>query len=297
MTGPTTHPDPSTTPPPGAIGIVGVGLIGGSIAAAIKQLEPGTRVIGIGRSQVRLEAARDAGLLDVAATDMSAVRDCRLVIVCTPVDRIVADVHAAATQLAPGAIVTDAGSVKARICAELVSGLPDGVHFVGSHPLAGSEKNGWEHSDADLFRDRVCVVTPSAATPDDACRTAESFWRGLGMRVVRMSPEDHDRALATTSHVPHVAAAAVAAQLTQEWLDLAATGFRDTTRIAAGDPDLWSAILLANRNPVIAGLANLIDRLDEFRTAIADGDVSRLKHLLSDSKALRDRLSRDSRSG
>ena len=270
---------------------MGVGLIGGSIAAALKRIHPETTVIGIGRHQARLEAARDAGLLDVVATEMSAARDCRLVIVCTPVDRIVDDVRAAAAQLASGALVTDAGSVKARICAELGSALPDGVHFVGSHPLAGSEKNGWEHSDADLFRDRVCVVTPAAATPDEACRTVESFWRGLGMRVLRMSSEDHDRALATTSHVPHVAAAAVAAQLKQEWLDLAATGFRDTTRIAAGDPDLWSAILLANREPVGAGLANLIDRLDEFRTAIADGDAARLKHLLSEAKALRDRLS------
>jgi prephenate dehydrogenase len=268
-----------------------VGLIGGSIAAALRQFQPETTVIGIGRNRARLQAAREAGLLDVAATEMSAARDCRLVIVCTPVDRIVADVRTAAAQLASGALVTDAGSVKARICAELVSGLPDGVHFVGSHPLAGSEKNGWEHSDADLFRDRVCVVTPNDATSGEACRTVESFWRSLGMRVLRMSPEDHDQALATTSHVPHVAAAAVAAQLTHEWLDLAATGFRDTTRIAAGDPDLWAAILLANRDPVVAGLANLIDRLDEFRTVIADGDTARLKHLLSDAKALRDRLS------
>lgn len=277
--------NPAEPPHATTVAIFGVGLIGGSIAAALKRRRSAT-VIGIGRNAPRLEEARRAGLIDVAATTPDAAAQAELVVVCTPVDRIVEDVRHVAPHLRPGTIITDAGSVKARICTELRGGLPEGVAFVGSHPLAGSEKNGWEHSDAELFQDRVCVVTPGEAARSDAVERVNSFWRDLGMRVVRMSPEDHDRALAATSHVPHVVAAALASQLTPDLRDLAATGFRDTTRIAAGDPQLWTAILLANRQPVAQSLASLIERLAAFRAVIGAGDEGELRRLLT---AARDR--------
>lgn len=267
-----------------------MGLIGGSIAAALKRQDGGCHIIGIGRNQSRLEAARAAGVIDEAATNSAALSQCDLVVVCTPVDRIIEDVQSAAQHLRSGALVTDAGSVKERICRGLRTGLPDGVRFVGSHPLAGSEKNGWEHSDADLFQDRVCVVTPDDSTAPDACEQVTAFWQRLGMRVLRMSPAEHDRALAATSHVPHVAAAAVASLLTGELHDLASTGFRDTTRIAAGDPDLWTAILLENAESVGLRLNELGQRLSEFRAAIEAGNSEQLRRLLQTAKEQRDQL-------
>jgi prephenate dehydrogenase len=272
------------------VAIIGVGLIGGSIAAALRRRKAAMKVIGIGRNAVRLDEARQAGLIDVTATSVDAARDAELVVVCTPVDRIVEDVRSVAAHLRPGAIITDAGSVKGRICGDLRTGLPEGVAFVGSHPLAGSEKNGWEHRDAELFDDRVCVVTPDSSTKPETLNRVEDFWRTLGMRIVRMSPEDHDRALAITSHVPHVAAAALAAQLTDQLRDLAATGFRDTTRIAAGDPELWTAILLANADSVSAGIDRVMEQLAAIRTAIDSGDEAGLQRLLAVARERRNLL-------
>lgn len=279
-----------TTAPAGqksTVAIAGVGLIGGSIAAALRRRRGNSiSIIGLGRNAARLEQARDAGLIDEAATRPDAARDAELVVVCTPVDRIVEDVRSIAEHLRRGAIITDAGSVKGQICSSLLTGLPPGVAFVGSHPLAGSEKNGWEHSDPELFEGRVCVVTPDESPRPDAQQRIEEFWRSMGMRIVRMSPEEHDQALATTSHVPHVVAAALASQLTDDIRNLAATGFRDTTRIAAGDPELWTAILLANADSLAGGIDRIIEQLGAFREAVRSGDAARLRQLL---KAAQDR--------
>jgi prephenate dehydrogenase len=281
----------SSVPEQGStIAIVGVGLIGGSIAAALRRRHAAVRIVGIGRNAARLEQAQQAGLIDVAATSPAAAGDAALVAICTPVDRIVEDARDIARCLRPGALITDAGSVKGRICSELQHDLPEGVTFVGSHPLAGSEKNGWEHSDAELFEGRVCVVTPASSTQPDALQRVEEFWRTLGMRIVRMSPEEHDRALAITSHVPHVAAAALAAQLTDALRELAATGFRDTTRIAAGDPELWAAILLANADSVTAGIDRVMEQMAAFRTAIESGDEPGLRRLLDVARERRNQL-------
>ena len=278
-------------PQTGTLAIVGVGLLGGSVALAAKQRGLCRHVIGIGRNAERLQAAVDAGVIDSFATNIDdAESDWDLVVVGTPVDRIVADVRAIAERSRPGTLITDVGSVKGAICRDLSIGLPDGVQFVGSHPLAGSEKRGFEVATPDLFVGRVCVVTP-AASPDVAAveRTAV-FWESLGSRVVRMEPDAHDVALATTSHVPHVVAAALAAALPDSERDLAATGFRDTTRIASGDPDLWVAILLENAAAVEASLDRFDAALAAFREAIRKGDSGELKKHLELAKRSRDAL-------
>jgi len=282
--------NPSQPSRDATVAIVGVGLIGGSIAAALRHRRTSVKIIGIGRDAARLERARRADLLDVAAISFDTAADADVVVVCTPVDRIVEDVRRVAPHLHAGAIITDAGSVKGRICRELRNDLPDGIAFVGSHPLAGSEKNGWEHSDAELFQDRVCVVTPDDSTKVDILCHVEDFWRTLGMRLVRLSPEEHDRALAITSHVPHVAAAALASQLTDEVRSLAATGFRDTTRIASGDPELWTAILLANADSVASGIDRIIEELKTFRGAINSGNGAEVRRLLQKARDRRNSL-------
>ena len=269
--------------------IVGVGLIGGSIAAALRLRGLARSVVGIGRSLDRLQAARDAGIIDRTATDFDQIDKADLVVVCTPVDRIVEDVLRAAS-LGPGTLITDAGSVKACLVDELRGTLPDNVAFVGAHPMAGSEKTGWEHGRADLFVNRLCILTPDENTPGDALKAVDQFWQALGMRTVRMSAAEHDRGVAATSHVPHIAAAALISLINDANAALASTGFRDTTRIAAGDPVLWRAILTGNRAAVTTQINSLIETLTAYRQALAGEDDVTLVQLLDQAKQRRDAL-------
>lgn len=272
-----------------ALAIVGVGLIGGSIGAAVKQRGIARSVIGVGRNRDRLDAAIEAGVIDRAATDFDAIDAADLVVVCTPVDRIADDVRRAAA-LGPPTLITDAGSVKGCIVDELRGSLPAGVSFVGAHPMAGSEKTGWENGRADLFVDRLCVLTPDEQTPADAVDSVERFWQALGMRTERMSPADHDRAVAATSHVPHVAAAAVVSLIDDSNARLTSSGFRDVTRIAAGDPALWLAILRGNREAVTIEIDRLIQQLTVYRHALEADKVDIVVQMLGEARQRRDSL-------
>ncbi|MGC1272887.1 MAG: prephenate dehydrogenase/arogenate dehydrogenase family protein [Planctomycetaceae bacterium] len=275
----------------GTLGIAGVGLIGSSIAAAVKSRRLFRRIIGFGRSVERLEAARQAGLIDdLFVDDDSACRDVDLFVSCLPVDRIVDSVRGAASCMKPGSVITDAGSVKGTICEALGPEPAPGVTFVGSHPLAGSEKQGFENADANLFLDRVCVMTPTGAEPASAVDRVHAFWRGLGSEVVTLSPAEHDAVLARTSHVPHLVAAALCSVPTDEELRFAAGGFRDTTRIAAGDPDLWTAVVSANRGAIEDALALFIAQCEQCREAIAAGDESAVRRFLITAKARRNQF-------
>lgn len=271
--------------------IVGVGLIGGSIGLAARRRGLARTVRGVGRRGPSLERARTVGALDEAFTDVAdAVPGSDLVVFCTPVDGIAEQVLAAAHLCGAGCILTDAGSTKGTIVHAIETRLPAGVAFVGGHPLAGSEKRGPEHADADLFQGRVTVLTSTERTEPAALARVAGFWQALGARVRVMSPDEHDRALALTSHLPHLAAAALAGLTPKELLELSASGFRDTTRIAAGDPALWSAIFLHNRPALLTALDALAGRLDEFRRALQDADRSALDELLDQGKKVRDAL-------
>ncbi len=272
------------------IGIVGCGLIGCSIAAALKKRGFGGRIVGCGRPGKNLDTALRKKLVDRGESDLAkAAAGCDLIVVCTPVNRIVDDVRSVAGGARRGGLITDAGSVKETICQSLVD-LPAGVTFIGSHPIAGSEKQGCAHADADLFEGHACVLTPDEKTPHEKVASVMAFWQALGMSVVEMSPEAHDRALAQTSHVPHAVAAALAASLDVENRGLTAGGFQDTTRIAAGDPELWTAILLANAGEVAAGLRSVSARLAELLAAVESHDKMRLTALLRTAKQNRDGL-------
>ena len=273
-----------------AIGIVGCGLLGCSIAAALKSRRFPGPIVGCGRPGQNLDTALRQRLIDRAESDLAqAAAGCDLIVICTPVDRIIEDIQTAARAARPGTLITDVGSVKRVVC-EPVGDLRKGVTFIGSHPIAGSEKQGCAYADGDLFEGRVCVLTPRAATSREKVVSLRSFWQSLGMSVVEMSPEAHDRALAQTSHVPHLVAAALAATLAAENRSLTGGGFQDTTRIAAGDPQLWSAIFLANAGEVSAGLRVVSARLDELRGAIETSDKERLEKLLRVAQQNRDGL-------
>ncbi|MBI3822435.1 MAG: prephenate dehydrogenase/arogenate dehydrogenase family protein [Planctomycetes bacterium] len=267
--------------------IVGVGLIGGSIGLAAQKRGVARRVIGFGRDPGKLAAACKLGAITESADDLAtAVRAADLVVFCTPVDRIIDQVHDAAPYAKPAAIFTDAGSTKRAI----VRAAPPGVAFVGGHPLAGSEKKGAEHAHADLFVDRWTVLTPTEQTLIPALEAVSVFWKALGAHIRTMTPEDHDQALACTSHLPHLVASALAGILPVEWRDLTATGFRDMTRLAAGAPEVWTPIFQHNRQAVLDALARLDERLAAFRRALTDNDAATMDQFLAQAKKVRDAL-------
>ncbi|AMV16570.1 prephenate dehydrogenase [Planctomyces sp. SH-PL14] len=270
--------------------VAGLGLIGGSVAAAAKARGVAERVIGFGRSAARMQGAVDAGLVDEVVDAVVRLPAADLVVVATPVDRIADDVRRIAEVMPDSCLLTDGGSVKEAICRSLREAPPQKGMFVGAHPLAGSERSGWEHADANLFEDKLAVVTPDERTTDDALMTVEGFWKRLGMRVVRMSAADHDRVLALTSHLPHLTAAALAAQLPEDLQKYAARGFRDTTRVAAGDADLWTAIVRLNAVPIADRIDELVSTLANYSTSIRGGDFERVRELLFEGQQSRTRL-------
>lgn len=273
------------------LAIVGVGLLGGSVALAARQCGIVRRVIGVGRTVARLEKAREANVLDDISIDLvAAATQADLMIFATPVNLIVHGVREIASVCRPGTLITDVGSTKAHLCRKLSSELPNTVTFIGSHPLAGSEKQGWEHSRADLFDGRVCVVTPTDSSPRNEIARLTAFWQAIGMSVVEMTPEAHDLALAQTSHVPHVVASALARTLADNNRSLAATGFADTTRIAAGDPNVWVPILLDNREAVLASLDEFSHEIAAIREALIQQDADEIRRLWEQGKAIREQV-------
>jgi len=269
------------------VAIVGVGLIGGSIGLALRARGLSRKVIGIGRRKESLERALVAGCVTEATTSIAeGVRAAQLVVVCTPVELIAQQVAEVAAYCPADCLITDAGSTKSTVIAGVAATVP----FVGSHPIAGSEKNGPEAARADLFEGRVVVVTPTAASDASAVSAIESFWQALGARVVKMPPDDHDAALALTSHVPHLVSAALAAATPEDVLPLTGAGWQDTTRVAAGDTELWRQIFLANRAHTLKALDDFGTVLERFRAALQSGDGTLLAALLAEGKRRRDSL-------
>ncbi len=273
------------------VAIVGVGLIGGSIGLALRGRGLAEQVIGIGRRQPSLRTARRVGAVTNTTVDLvKGVAGAELIVVCTPVGRIVEDVRRAVQSCPEGTLLTDVGSTKRSIVEALDEGLPRGCRFLGSHPLAGGEKAGAAHARADLFDGRITILTPTRNTRAEDFDTLEAFWSSLGAVVIQMTPAEHDRALAVTSHLPHLAAAALARMQPESHLRLAGSGLLDTTRIAAADPALWRQILAANRDNVLAALEQYERQLAGFRAAIEQGDGAALENLLSQAKKNRDAL-------
>jgi prephenate dehydrogenase len=273
------------------VAIVGVGLIGGSLGRALLKRKLAKRVIGVGRSQASLDAARRTGAVTETALDLAAVAEADLVVVATGVRSIPRLLDAVDQAVRPGTLVTDAGSTKASIVAGWEKRRKSRRgRFVGSHPLAGSHRRGPEAADAELFTGRVAVVTPATGTPPDDVTAVGEFWSALGATVYVMSPREHDRIVAATSHAPHVMAVAIAAATPTASLPFTAGGWRDTTRIAAGDAELWADILLDNAGPLGTALGRIATAAERILAAVEAGDRRRLITLLSRAKDVRDAL-------
>jgi prephenate dehydrogenase len=257
----------------GTVAIVGVGLIGGSIGRALRVRGLADRVVGVGRNEARLAEAVDCGAIDTGFTDpRSGYAAADVIVVCTPVTRIAADVRTAA-ELAPGTVlITDAGSTKRGIVAAVERDARAAAVFVGSHPIAGSERKGVRHAEPGLFEGRACVLTPTERTPDDRLRRVRAFWQALGCRLFETTPEEHDRTLALTSHLPHVVAAALAASVPVEALAMAAGAYRDGTRVAGSDAALWTGIFLENRMPLLEAIDAFQGQVATLRRALDAGD-------------------------
>ena len=273
------------------VAIVGVGLIGGSIGLALRKLGLAEKVIGIGHRQVSLRIARRVGAVTNTTIDLAkGVAEADLIVVCTPVGRIIEDVRRAAEHCPQRTLITDVGSAKQTIVEALDEDLPRDCRFIGSHPLAGKEKTGAGSADADLFDGRVVVVTPTSNSRAEDYDLIEEFWEELGSVVIKMSAQQHDESLAVTSHLPHVAAVALAASVPEQLFRLGSTGLRDTSRLAGGDPGLWKQILGYNRDHVLSAMQEYGSTLAAIYNAIRDDDQTQLEEILTIAKKNRDAL-------
>lgn len=261
---------------PTTLAILAPGLLGASVARAARATGAADRiVIWARRPEVRLAIAEQPWCDGTADTPEAAVREANLVVIASPVDRIVSLTQQIAKDLPIGAIVTDVGSVKGEICRLGHAALGQRAHFVGSHPMAGSEKTGWEYGTAELFQRRTCFVTPLEETDSAAAATVVKFWRELGGEPVTVSPDAHDEIVAHISHLPQVIASSLCSFLAKKnpaWRNFAGGGLRDTTRIAGSDPQLWRTILEQNRDEVLRALTQFEDELHTFKAALANRD-------------------------
>ncbi len=279
------------------VAILGPGLLGGSLALALRERTL-SRVSVWARREAAVEEALARGCCDQASTNPAkVVASADVIVLATPIGAMAALARQFASELKPGALVTDVGSVKANICAELSSIFAaTEAEFVGSHPMAGSEQTGLASARADLFDSSVCIITPEASTKPAVVDRAGEFWRTVGCRVRILSPSEHDAIVASISHLPHLLAAALVnavASSTPAAFDFCGPGFRDTTRVASGPPDMWTEILAQNKEAVRSSIDALIEKLRSLSTLLGSDSPERefvMHQFLTEAKAQRDRL-------
>lgn len=280
----------------GKLVVIGVGLIGGSFALALKRARAVKRVVGVGRTRANLADALKRRIIDESSQDAArAVRDADFVMLATPVGQMAAVMTAVAPNLPAHAVVTDAGSTKRDVvaCARRFLGRHY-ARFVPGHPIAGTEKSGAAAAFPELFRDRNVILTPQPETAPRATALVRRAWETCGARVTRLEAGEHDAILAAVSHLPHVIAYALVDMLAgrrnaARLFGLSAGGLRDTVRIAGSSPEMWADICSANRDALLAVLEDYESKLEEMRAAIAGGDAEELKRLFTRARSARER--------
>jgi cyclohexadieny/prephenate dehydrogenase len=286
---------PLETPLFDRVALIGLGLIGSSIARAARHLNLARTLVAIDRDEAVIARVRELGIADEATADPAAgVRDADLVVLCVPVGVYGAVAQAMRPGLKPGCIVSDVGSVKASVIAQVQPHLPEGVAFVPAHPVAGTEHSGPDAGFSTLFHNRWCILTPPDGTDEAAIERVQAFWSAMGSNVEIMSAQHHDLVLAITSHVPHLIAynivgtAADLETVTQgEVIKFSAGGFRDFTRIAASDPTMWRDVFLHNREAVLEMLGRLNEDIALLARAIRWGEGDKLFDLFTRTRAIR----------
>ncbi|MEM1068685.1 MAG: prephenate dehydrogenase [Planctomycetota bacterium] len=273
---------------PRKIGILGVGLLGGSTALAIRRARPDTRVVGLTRNEQNAQQLLDLGVIDQTSPSVESVcESCDVVVVATPVDLIADLVVQAAEFTEPDCLITDVGSTKAQIVNALSKQPKAESKFVAAHPIAGSEKTGASHATATLMEGKVIVLTPGPRTPDPVLQQAIQFWEMTGGVIQQMSAEQHDTHLASVSHVPHLVSALVALLPHPKARPLVGSGWQDITRVAAGDPGMWTAICQENREAILDELDRFAAELVRIREMLDDQQMEALHAWLTKAKQLK----------
>ena len=276
------------------LAIVGCGLMGGSVALALRRAGLVRHIAGYSRSPASSRRALELGVIDEACVSaVDAARGAEVVVLSVPVASTLEVLESIRAALAPAALCMDVGSTKRDVVTAARTALGAAIAgFVPAHPIAGKERAGVEAADADLYRDRRVILTPLAETDPERTRRARSLWEAMGAVVSDMSPEEHDRAFAAVSHLPHLLAFAYVAAVAQQpegarMLQLAGPGFRDFTRIAAGEPAMWRDILMANRDEVLAQASSFRHMLGEMERALVAGDAQAVMERIAESSNLR----------
>ncbi len=277
------------------IALIGIGLIGSSLAHDIKRLGLAKEVVIATRSADTLKRAEELQLGDCYTTSSAeAVKDADLIIVSVPVGASESVAKEIASSLKPGAIVTDVGSTKASVIAQMAPHMPENVHFIPGHPLAGTEKSGPDAGFPGLFEGRWCIFTPLAGTDETALKTLRHFWETLGSKVDEMDPEHHDKVLAIVSHLPHLIAYNIVGTADDletvtesEVIKYSASGFRDFTRLAASDPTMWRDVCLHNKDAILEMLARFSEDLAYLQRAIRWGEGDKIFDLFTRTRAVR----------
>ncbi len=277
------------------IALIGIGLIGSSIARDVKELGLANEVVISSRSTETLKRAEELALgTHYVSSAAEAVKDADLVIVSVPVGSSGVVAEQIAPNLKPGAILTDVGSTKASVISQMAPHVPEGVHFIPGHPLAGTEKSGPDAGFAGLFRDRWCIFTPLPDTDANALEKLKAFWIALGSRVDDMDPQHHDKVLAIVSHLPHIIAYNIVGTADDletvtesEVIKYSASGFRDFTRLAASDPTMWRDICLHNKDAILEMLARFSEDLAYLQRAIRWGEGDKLFELFTRTRDVR----------
>ncbi|MBM3254177.1 MAG: prephenate dehydrogenase [Candidatus Omnitrophica bacterium] len=271
--------------------IIGVGLIGGSLGLALKKFKLAREVIGFGRNPARLKEAKRLGAIDGFSLSLKEVlRDVDIVVIATPVAKILDFAKEVFREAREGSIVIDVGSTKSLIVRQIEKIKPKGIGFVGCHPLAGSEKSGVRYASPNLFLHAPCIITKTNKTDKDALRTVSSIWEKLGSKVIIMEPAEHDRVLSFISHLPHMLSVALVNTVSSKYLKLASGGFRDMTRIASSEPVMWHDICLTNRINILKAIDIYKRCLEEIAHSIKTSDSSSLLKTLKFAKDKRDIL-------
>jgi cyclohexadieny/prephenate dehydrogenase len=277
------------------VGLIGIGLIGSSLARVLRRDSPDTTIIACARRAETLATVRRLELADYTTDDPAeAAEGADLVVIATPLSAYPQIGERISPVLMDGAILTDVGSVKQVVIRDLQPHVPPGIHFVPAHPVAGTEHSGPEAGFAELFRDRWCILTPLPETAPEAVKAVGRMWEMCGMRVVTMSADHHDKVLAMTSHLPHLIAYTIVGTATDleeslksEVIEFSASGFRDFTRIAASDPVMWRDIFLNNREAVLEIVQRFTEDLTALQRAIRWGEGDKLQQLFTRTRAIR----------
>jgi prephenate dehydrogenase len=269
------------------VAVVGVGLIGGSLALALKKRRLAKKIVGVSRHKESILFAQKMGVIDRGALDLGIIQGSDLLVLATPVDTIFRMADAASSLVGEDCVVFDVGSTKQKLVAHLERLFP---RFVGCHPLAGSEKRGVAFARADLFRHSCCIVTPTPRTHRSSLRLVKQLWEIVGARVGFLSPAEHDKVLSYVSHLPHVVAYALMQVIPAGYIRFAAGGLKDTTRIAGSESELWCDILMNNRTNLLKVIDAFKKQVHEIETAIKKNDKVCLERIFTHAKKKREKF-------